>query len=218
MRKQKIDLKKNRIRTFFLTLEKKTKDSEELDDIQAKVEKEGMEYIQMRLPVEKITEEFENTLKKKIEQNIITAKIQEATIEHIPTICNLYNRAWLTTNTPFRAMDLESISNILKDPDTTFLIARVYGMDAGFVILDYEGENKEIGIIAGLGVLPRFHRRGLGTVLGMAAWDIFKKKGVMELRCEVYKDNSVSYSFIKWIGFEERGRKVYRKQDFLLED
>lgn len=215
MIKEKLNLKKNRIRAFFFSLEKK--ESEEEQTFEKQIEKEGMIYIQMRLPVEKITLEFEESLRKKIAQNFLKADIREAEREDFDSIVSLYNKAWLTSQTPFRPLDKDSLKKIFEDPDTVILIAKVYAMDAGFVILDFEGPNKEIGVIAGLGVLPRFQRKGLGTVLGMATWNFFKKKGVKELRCEVYKDNKVSYSFIKWIGFEEHDRKAYRKEDFELD-
>jgi len=50
----------------------------------------------------------------------------------------------------------------------------------------------------------------------MASWQYLKKEfpNVKEIRCEVYKDNKVSYAFIKGIGFEEYGKKVYKKEDF----
>ncbi|MGQ4875031.1 MAG: GNAT family N-acetyltransferase [Promethearchaeota archaeon] len=215
--KNKINLKKNRIRAFFLTLEGKPKSKEEQSNLYKEIEEKGMAYYQMRLPVEKITKEFEESLRKKVERNILHAKIREATEEDLESLMNIYNKAWLTSNTPFRPIDIESLRFILNDPDTIILIARVYGIDAGFVILDFEGDNKEIGIIAGLGVIPRFQRRGLGTVLGMAAWDYFKKRNVKELRCEVYVNNKVSYNFITSIGFENTGIKTYKKEDFKTE-
>jgi len=104
----------------------------------------------------------------------------------------------MTSNTPYSSITLNSLKTLYEYPETIILIARVYGSDAA----------------AGLGVIPRFQRKGLGTVIGMAAWNYFKKKGVKELRCEVYKDNIVSYNFIKSIGFEEFGRKVYKSEDF----
>ena len=177
-----------------------------------------MVYIQMKLPVEKITPEFEAELIETIEKNFIHANIREATRKDLKIIMDLYNKAWLTSNTPFRPITVDSLRQIIEDPDTVFLISKVYGIDAGFVILDFEGKNKEYGIIAGLGVLPRFQRKGLGTILGMAAWNYFKNKGVIELRCEVYKDNLGSHSFIKWIGFEEYKKMLYRKEDFLIEE
>jgi len=218
MPESKLDLKKRRIRAFFLTLEKKHKKHEETEELEEKISKEGMVYLQMRLPVEKITEEFENSLKEKIEHNIIKANIREATESDLENLMNLYNRAWLTTNTPFRPINVESLKLIFDDPLTVILIAKVYGQDSGFVILDFEGKHQEMGVIAGLGVIPRFQRRGLGTILGMAAWNYFKEKGVKELRCEVYKDNEISKSFIKWIGFDEIGEKRYKKDDFLLSE
>ena len=101
-----------------------------------------------------------------------------------------------------------------------FLIGKVYGRDAAFVILDFEGENNECAVIAALAVLPRFQRKGLGTILGTAAWNYLKEnyKHVKELKCEVYKDNKISYSFIKGIGFEECGTKAYKMEDFHIDD
>ena len=100
--------------------------------------------------------------------------------------------------------------------DTVFLIGKVYGTDAAFMLLDFEGDNNEYAIIAALAVIPRFQRRGVGSVLGMASWQYLKENypNVKEIRCEVYKDNKVSYSFIKGIGFEEYDTKVYKKEDF----
>ncbi|MHA1436666.1 MAG: GNAT family N-acetyltransferase [Promethearchaeota archaeon] len=218
MAHSKRDLKKRRIRAFFLTLETKTKKKKEIDKIHRDISEKGLTYIQMKLPVEKITPEFEKSLKNKIEGKIIKAKIREATESDLESITNLYNRAWLTSNTPFRPINVEDLEKVLNDPDTIFLISNVYGIDAGFVILDFEGENKEYGIIAGLGVLPRFQRKGLGTILGIAAWNYFKEKKVKELRCEVYEYNFISQSFIKWIGFEEYGKKTYKKEDFIIEE
>ena len=112
------------------------------------------------------------------------------------------------------------LSTILEHPDTVFLIGKIYGIDSAFVLLDFEGENKEYALIAALAVIPRFQRRGVGTILGMAAWNYLKENHphVKEIRCEVYKDNKVSYAFIKGIGFEEYDTRVYRKEDFELEE
>jgi GNAT superfamily N-acetyltransferase len=221
MSESKLDLKKRRIREFFSTfkLGHKYKD-QEINEIQEEAYKKGMIYVQMRLPVENITKEFEDALKEKIEHSFIQAKIRVATRGDLSAIMELYNKSWLTANTPFRPIEISSLKTIFDDPDTIFLIAKVYGRDSGFVILDFEGDNKEFAIIAALGVLPRFQRKGLGTVLGMAAWNHIKENhpNVKELRCEVYKDNNISSNFIKWIGFKEFGKKLYRKEDFLIEE
>ena len=212
--KRKLNIKKSQIRSFFLAFEKKDITKEEIEN---DLLTEGLEYIQMKLPVSAITPEVEENLKKKVEHNILQAKIREATIEDLESVMYLYNRSWLVSSTPFRAITKETLRIIYEYPDTLFLIAKAYGSDGAFVILDYEGSSKENGIIAGLGVLPRFQRKGLGTVIGLAAWNHFKEKGVKELRCEVYKENKVSYDFIKSIGFVEYARKTYKSEDFFTD-
>jgi len=218
--KSKIELKKNRIRAFFHTLEIERKEKGEISEELQKVEKEGMEYIQLRLPVERITDTFEKDLKQKIENKVIRANIREAKEEDLDIIKEIYNKAWLTSNTPFRQIDVDTLDKIFKDLDTIFLIGRLYGKDAAFAILDFEGPNQEYGTIAGLGVIPKFQRKGLGTIVGMACWNFIKKNhpNVKELRAEVYRNNKVSYGFIKGLGFEEYGRKTYKKEDFEHED
>ncbi len=219
-RRKKLDIKKRKIRTFFLSIETKKKKKEVIDKATEELYQDGMIYYQMRLPVEKITKEFENKLKEKIEHNIIQAKIREATIKDLDTLKNIYNRAWLTSNTPFRPISKTDLQKILEYSDTIFLIAKVYGVDAAFVLLDFEGENREYAIIAALAVIPRFQRRGVGTILGVNIWNYLKQNynNVKEIRCEVYKDNNVSYAFIKGIGFEEYDKKVYKVEDFEIEN
>ncbi|MFX0069480.1 MAG: GNAT family N-acetyltransferase [Candidatus Hermodarchaeota archaeon] len=220
MSKSKFDLKKRRIREFFSTFKSKDPQKKDVNEIQEEAFQKGMVYVQLRLPIESITEEFENALKKKVEQNFIKAKIRVAERSDLKIVMQIYNKAWLTANTPFRPIEINSLKTIFDDPDTIFLIAKVYGIDAGFVILDFEGENKEFAIIAAIGIIPRYHRKGLGTVLGMAAWNHIKENhpNVKELRGEVYKDNNTSFNFATGIGLKEFGKKLYRKEDFLIEE
>jgi len=208
MASSRLSLKKRKIRSYFLSVDKKD---------QQEIEIGSLEYIQMKLPVSNITLEFEEMLTKKVKDNFFRAKIREANEEDLPGVKYLYDRSWLTSQTPFSAISVSSLKTIWEDPETIILIAKVYGSDAGFAILDFEGENREIGVIAGMGILPRFQRKGLGTVIGMAAWNYFKNKGVKELRCEVYKGNTVSYQFIKSIGFKEYDKKTYKREDFFSE-
>ena len=207
MSSSRLNLKKKKIRSYFLSVDKKDQ----------KEEVESLEYIQMKLPVSDITSELEAKLSKKVKSNILRAKIREANEEDLPSVKYLYDRSWLTSQTPFSAISVTSLKTIWEYSETIILIAKVYGSDAGFAILDCEGENQEIGVIAGMGIIPRFQRKGLGTVIGMAAWNYFKKKGIKELRCEVYKGNTVSFQFIKSIGFKEYDKKTYKREDFFSE-
>lgn len=212
MSNSRMSLKRKRIRSFFLEFEKKVKSEEEIDD---ELSSKGMEYLQMRLPVSNITPELEQELSLKVEKNILKAKIREAGERDLESVMFIHNRAWMTSNEPFSPIDLQSLKTINSYPETVILVAKVYGTDAGFAILDLEGQEKEFGIICGLGVLPRFQNKGLGTVIGMESWKYFKRKGVKELRCEVYRDNKVSYNFIKSLGFEQYDVKFYKRDDFI---
>lgn len=214
--KQKLNLKKKALRSYFLHFEKDS-GKDKITDLQKQILNNGMVYLQMRLPIEKITKEFENTLRRKIEKNIYRTSIREAELKDLSIITDIYNKSWLTSSTPFRPIEKKTLKQIFNHQNTVFLIANVYSRDGGFIILDFDGENNEYGVIAGLGVLPRFQGKGLGTILGMAAWNYFKEKGLKELRCEVYEDNQKSFNFIEGLNFEEFGRIVYRKEDFELD-
>ncbi len=214
MPESKIGLKKKRIRSFFLSLQPYSEITQKLIE---KVELEGLTYLQMQLDVKKITPEFKNEIKKKVEKSFLNAKIRKANEDDLEIVMLIHNKAWMTANEPFRPIDFISLKKIFEYKDTIILIAKVYGTDGGFIILDFEDSNNEVGIIAGLGVLPRFQRKGLGTVLSIAAWNYFQDNNVKQLKCEVYKENKTSISFIKSLGFIEYGVKTYTKEDFILE-
>jgi ribosomal protein S18 acetylase RimI-like enzyme len=162
----------------------------------------------MRLPVNEITKEFEDNLKNKIEHNIIHAKIREAKPEDLETIVEMHDKSWKSTPMPYHQLNKEKILKLFDDPEIVFLLASVDSVDSGFIVLYFTGNKNEIGVIAGLGIIPELQRKGLGTILGMAAWDYFKKTNVKELRCKVYKDNKISYDFIKGLGFKEYDRDI----------
>jgi ribosomal protein S18 acetylase RimI-like enzyme len=211
MKNQKQD--RGKLRNYFLTLERNPKNLEKLENIEESLDF-GMKYIQMVLPIKKITKEAENRLKANVENNILRAKIREVKENDLEILMNIYNKAWLTSHEPFRALTIDDVKDLYNDPDLTIFIARVYGIDAGFMILDFEGVKKESGIIVAMGVIPRFQRRGLGKIMALEAWEFFKKKNVSELRSEVYINNKASYNFLKSLGFEDKGIEIYKTNDF----
>ena len=161
------------------------------------------DYIEMRLPVARITDEFEKKIRNKIKQKHLNIKIREASENDIDVVKDLYDKSWRSIDLP-RAVDTkEDFLNIFQDPHDTFLIASKDNVDCGFILLALPGKENKIGIIAGLGIIPEYQHMGLGTIMGIASWDFFKEKGVRELRCEVHRNNHVSYRFIKGLGFEE---------------
>ena len=157
----------------------------------------------MRLPVSKITPEYEQNLKERVSHNMLKAEIREATMEDLESLIVLHDLAWHSTPMPYRPLNKESIIENIKDDNIIFLMAKVDGKDSGFALIYFTGTDKKIGVIAGMGILPRLQKRGLGTMLGLKTWNYFKARGVIELRCKVYIDNKVSYNFIKGLKFEE---------------
>ncbi|MFX0184554.1 MAG: GNAT family N-acetyltransferase [Candidatus Hodarchaeota archaeon] len=119
-----------------------------------------------------------------------------------------YNRAFITAPDPYRSLTMNDIKHF--NPDSTF-VAILYGKIIGFVFLTIEPlikNGKEVGkqgVIAGLGVDPHYRRKKIGFLLGSRAAEFFSNSNVSELVCEVYHDNSVSYSFIRNFGFTRTG-------------
>ncbi|MBY9018964.1 MAG: hypothetical protein KGD66_09050, partial [Candidatus Lokiarchaeota archaeon] len=112
--KNKLDLKKTTLRRLFLHLEK-----EKANEVASNLEErlQGMVYIQMRLPIEKITKQYEDNVKKKIEANIYQAKIREASLKDLEIVTNIYNKSWLTSRTPFRPIEKETLKTIFQHKD-----------------------------------------------------------------------------------------------------
>jgi ribosomal protein S18 acetylase RimI-like enzyme len=211
---KRLSFKREQIRRFFsMPTYSLEEEEEEIQPSKSKTysspPKEGFPYIQMVLTGDHFTPEFEEKLHKRISSQV---KIRQAAEEEIPLLTKLYNRSFLTAQDPYSPMKEEDMTAIFHYNETKILIAQIWGQDAGFIIIDFEtsGEGKKIGYISGLGTLPEWQKRGVGTTLGIASWSHFKDAGVEELRCEVFKGNLASYKLIKGMGFEEVGIKYYR--------
>jgi ribosomal protein S18 acetylase RimI-like enzyme len=169
-----------------------------LDDL-----KSDSDYIQMKLPIEKITNQFEDALNIRAEQGIIQTKIREANLNDIKTFQRLHKLIWENTQMRYKPFSEDLLRDLIKDPNITFLIAEVDGIDSGFGIVYFTGNKKDVGVVAALGVLPTLQGKGLGTILGLKIWEFFKSKGLKELHCRVSKENKNGYRFIRSLGFED---------------
>jgi len=165
-------------------------------------------YIPMRLPVEKITSDFERSLRKKVDNKLKNFTIREAKEKDIDILIELFDKAWHSTTMPFRPLNRNKIiDKILTNPDALFLIANVGGEDTGFILIDFVGSDKNIGEISALGILPEHQSKGIGTLLGLKSWEYFKERNVEELICKVYMENEKSKSFLERMGFEVDPRR-----------
>ena len=215
MSKSESEEKTKTIRSYFLNVGRKLKGKEEKKEFQNSCEG-GLAYIRMRLPIEKITAQYEQDLKKRATKVSHEYKIREAKEKDLDSVKEIYNVSWPSSCAPFRPMKLEKFESIFKDEKTRFLIASTGEKDVGFVLIDFAGKKNEIAIIAGLGIIPSFQGGGLGTALGLAAWNYLKSKNVREILCEVYEGNKTSQLFIKTFGFEKVEKKKYGISDFLF--
>ncbi len=119
-----------------------------------------------------------------------------------------YNRAFITAPDPYRSLSLEDVKHF--NPESTF-VAVLYGRIVGFIFLVIEPVVKHgielgsQGVIAGIGVDPRFRRKRIAFLLAAKAAQFFTENDVIELICEVYHENKVSYNFIRNFGFSLSG-------------
>jgi ribosomal protein S18 acetylase RimI-like enzyme len=165
--------------------------------------KDDESYIHMRLPIAKITKDFENSLRSKTDDKLKNIKIRKARKNDMDTFIKLHKHIWESTNMPYKPFSRDILMKLIEDPNVIFLIAKLNDKDVGFGIIHYTGEKNHIGVISALGVIPNLQEKGFGTILGLEIWNYFKKKGVEELRCRVSKDNKKAYFFIKNLGFQE---------------
>lgn len=167
-------------------------------------------YIQMKLNIENLSEDFVKELEEYRLSGINIRKCEE---KDLPIFVKLYNRSFMRGSDPWSPATIEQFKTILKHKSTVVLIASKEGEDVGFIIIDIENEadGRDIGIIAGLGTDPRWQRQGIARFLGIASWDYFRKNfNIKELRCEVYEKNIPSYRLIKSLHFKEYGKKTYQ--------
>ncbi|MFW9778866.1 MAG: GNAT family N-acetyltransferase [Candidatus Heimdallarchaeota archaeon] len=153
----------------------------------------------------------EQKLPKIIEENPILAKV---TIRHLDpekdtvNFMQTFNRAFITAPDPYRSILEEDVKKF--DPSSTF-VATLYGKIIGFIVLIIDPlikKGKEVGkqgVIAGIGVDPRYRRKHIAFLLAAKAADYFDKHDVSELVCEIYHENKISYNFIRNFGFVETG-------------
>jgi len=120
----------------------------------------------------------------------------------------VYNRSFISAPDPYRSLTIDDFKHF--DPESTF-VAVLYGQIVGFIYLTVEPliknsvEVGKQGVIAGLGVEPRYRRRKIAFLLAARAAEFFSENSVDELVCEVYYKNSVSYSFIQNFGMTRTG-------------
>lgn len=157
----------------------------------------------LKLPIEKITSEFEKKFRERLKSYSENPKIRQIMEKDYESIVDIYNRAYRNLHAKILPITIDIIKDMNEDPESIILVAEMGSNIAGLIILEFEGPNDEFVTITDWAVSPRFRRKGIGTRLCIAAWEYFKPKRIKEIRCEVYVNNPVAFNFIKSMGFEE---------------
>lgn len=155
----------------------------------------------LKLPIEKITTEFEKKFKDRLIPYNENPNIREVKEDDYESIVHIYNRAYKNLHEKALPISIDIVRDMDEDSESVILVAEIDNKIAGLIILEFEELN--FVTITDWAVSPKFRRKGIGTRLCIASWDYFKPKGIKEIRCEVYVKNPVAYNFIKSMGFEE---------------
>jgi ribosomal protein S18 acetylase RimI-like enzyme len=167
-------------------------------------------YIKMRLPVKDIEKDTIPELRDAVKNLDIKPEIHVADKSEINDLNNIYHQSWIASDLPMKGVTQELIRDIFNDKNTRFLIAQIENKNVGFILVEFDKKNEDIGIISGIGILPEYQSLGLGKFLALQSWKFFKEKNVKTLQCEVYEKNVKGIKFIKSLGFQEYGEKEDR--------
>jgi len=175
---------------------------QKIENSHSKLLEDGLYYLQMRLPTNKITQAYIDNLKSLIEQEETKIEIKEAKKKDLDSILYLHNRIWDDSHILFVPIDKVTIEILFDYPETKILIASKNREDIGYIIIDYDGPDRQYGMIDGMGILPKFQGKTIGRILCLSAWNYIKKLNTQEIRCEVFIENKKCFQFLKFLGFE----------------
>jgi ribosomal protein S18 acetylase RimI-like enzyme len=196
-----------KLRRLFFRKKKKPEEKEDKDTQEGK-----RKFIVMKMSwdqalyVIKRIEEQEEDDSEVLHKNVKIRNFQQN--KDAEKFIRCYNRAFITAPDPYRALTLDDVQHF--KPESTY-VAELYGRIVGFVFLVIEPlvkHGREIGnqgVIAGIGVDPRYRRKRVAFLLAARAAKYFAENNVMELVCEVYHENKISYNFIRSFGFTQTG-------------
>lgn len=108
----------------------------------------------------------------------------------------------------------EHLGRMLAKPESVFLVARVGGELAGFILASRNDEpwfeQGRRGGISELYVRPEFHRQGVGSAVVKAAIEQLSEGGAAVVAMSVLLDNEAGVSFWKAQGFQPRMLRMAR--------
>lgn len=105
------------------------------------------------------------------------------------------------------AFTKQQLAYLLADYDSMGLAAKIDGKIVGFIVGSFYTERNSLaGHILTIDVIPRYRRKGVGSVLMKAIEDIFRQKNVRTNHLEVREDNSAALKLYEKLGYKRIGK------------
>ncbi|MHA2298952.1 MAG: N-acetyltransferase family protein [Candidatus Hodarchaeales archaeon] len=163
-------------------------------------------YLQMSLDVKDITLEYVEKMRSRLKKPV---KVRLASEEDIPALVEIHNWAFLVSGEPYSPLTIDQMKKVYHSNNSKILIATLYGINVGYILIDFAGQNNEVGVISIIGTLPKWRNRNVATSLVVASWEYFKEASVKEIRSEVHPNNPDAYNLFKSFDFVEEGKDIY---------
>ena len=181
--------------------------------IQKALQKEDLgeqkhKYFIMEIPIEKVPEAIQMFEKKSSSSNrlafnaVNVRQYNNQDPKDNELFTEIFNLVLLTSPDPYRPITLTEAQKFFKEG--TFL-AFLYGRCVGYGVITIEKDTEigKIGVIAGIGVHPKFRRKKVAQKIAIELGKWFlSRPDLVKLQCEVYEDNVVSQQFISSFGFK----------------
>ena len=165
-------------------------------------------YFLMEVPIEKVPDSIRDFEKRstditRLAYNAVRVRKYNADDPKDNALfTEIFNLVLLTSPDPYRPITLQESEKYFKEG--TFL-AFLYGKCVGYAVVTIENDPDvgKIGVIAGIGVHPKFRRKKVAQKLAIEIGKWFlSRKDLKKLQCEVYEENVVSQQFISSFGFQ----------------
>jgi len=116
-------------------------------------------------------------------------------------LVRVFNSVFLGSNDPIPRISEQDLDDL---PSDRILLAESEGEIVGFLMCGIKTlEGEVVGVIGYVGVISKWRRKGVATLLAVEAGRYFLKNRLKKVICEVYYLNKNSYKFIESFGFSQ---------------
>ena len=111
---------------------------------------------------------------------------------------------WIGAEAPVHDASEEIVERFVGRADRVMLLADLDGDPVGWISVELEEGEAEIG----MGIVDGFRRQGIGTALMEAAMDWSVAHGAARMRLDVFPHNEAAIGLYEKLGFVETDRRL----------